>query len=156
MNLTCISCTRMKTIFCFSSFIVPLFVHFFSEREANSEAFVLVVHAASSQLLHRSEINTRTHTCNSPLMTTAFLLIEVFSLSAVYFEVTNWYARMLWLLPGHFISRLFFSCFISGVHFHVQPVCYLTCFVNLKIRPIAAGCCAVKVGCDRGPLCAFM
>lgn len=55
INLTCISYTRMKAIFCFSSFIVRLFVHFFSEREANSETFVLVVHAVSS------ETHTYTH-----------------------------------------------------------------------------------------------
>lgn len=33
--------------------------------------------------------HAHTHTCNRLLMTTAFLLIEVFSLSAVCFEVTN-------------------------------------------------------------------
>lgn len=102
------SSTRMKSIFCFSSFIVRLFVHCFSQREANSVAFDLVVHAVSCKPI----TDTRTRTCSGLLVTVAFLSMEVFSLSPVFFEATYWPAHLLWLWPSHFISGLFFSCFI--------------------------------------------
>ena len=75
----------MKTIFCISSFIVTLYI-FFSGREVNFEAFVFVVDAASSQSLRHTHAHAHTHTHTSamdPLMTTAFLLMDVFSLSPV-------------------------------------------------------------------------
>lgn len=76
-------------------------------------------------------------------MTTAFLLMEVFSLSLVCFEATDKPASLLWLWPSCFISRLFFLLLHLILEYisipTMQPVAYINCFVRPKIPPNAAG-----------------
>lgn len=142
----------MKAIFCFSSFIVRLFVHFFSEREANSETFVLVVHAVSS------ETHTYTHARAAAcwwqpsscqwrcLVCPLCVLRQPTGLHAYYGS------GPATLSPGCFSP----ASFDPGVHFHSQnATCLLPQLLCLSKNTFQ--CCRVlqtlKVGCGRGPLC---